>query len=179
MWVGCFVSGYGDDHAHERIDTTASQFPAQNSSFPSGDPHHPYQSSNTWAQQATPHPRRHDTPRRTSHRRQNTSATPAATYAQPSWVTASQFQQPSSPHDPWALTRRPGSSMMVSSPRTPFTNSPPSTLGRSPSVSAHIGLPDRPSKWRRDFSARSGLASILPRPRRQLSVSHGGTVLCS
>lgn len=94
-------------------------------------------------------------------------------YQQPSWATSttsSPLTQQSSPFGSKALLRR-------SRPHMPFSYSPASTLGRSPSGSGRSynhGLPDRPSEWRRDFSMRKGIASLLPRTR-QRSYSYGGS----
>jgi hypothetical protein len=73
-----------------------------------------------------------------------------------------------------ALIRRPSLPMVVTRPNMPFNYSPASSLGKSPIGAGYGGLPDRPSEWRKGFSMKSGLASMLPRPRQQRSLSYGG-----
>lgn len=115
-------------------------------------------------------------------RQQTMSAPPNTTYLPPSWAAntaVAPFVQQPSPWDSLALTQ-PGSSMSMAHPNSymPYAGntfdsySPVSTLGRSPKAYGHDGgLPDRPSEWRKDFSMRSGLSSLLPRQRPS---SYGG-----
>jgi hypothetical protein len=111
---------------------------------------------------------------------QTMSAPPVTAYLPSSWAAdagVAPFVPQPSPWDSMALTR-PGSSMSMarSNSYMPSTgnsfNSPVSTLGRSPKTHGYDrGLPDRPSEWRKDFSMRSGLSSLLPRQRHS---SYGG-----
>lgn len=113
------------------------------------------------------------------------SSLPYASYTPPSWVTSlgpSPFVQRTSPYNynSMALIPRPRSSLAIANPNMPLLYSPATNLRRSISGSGYQygrGLSDRPSEWRRDFSVRTGLASILPRSRRQSSVSRGGKSL--
>jgi hypothetical protein len=158
------------------MNSTASGFPVHDSSFSSNSAANPYPYPSGQAQ-ATYYPNNFDSSHYTALQQQTLSAPPdAASMQQPSWVTAmgaSPYAQQSSPYS-MALVRRPGSSMAMARPHMPFNHSPASTLGRSLSGSGHGGLPDRPSEWRRDFSIRSGLSSILPRSRQRSSSSFGG-----
>jgi hypothetical protein len=160
------------------MDPTASGFPVHDSSLASNSSAFPYSYPSGQAQ-ATHHPSGFDASYYASLRQHTMSAPPDTAYMQPSWMTAmgaSSLAQQSSPYDSMALVRRPGSSMAVARPHMPLDYSPASTLGRSPSGSGrgYGGLPDRPSEWRRDFSMRSGLASILPRSRQRSLYSYGG-----
>jgi hypothetical protein len=110
-----------------------------------------------------------------SLRHQTMSAPPDQ---QHSWInpTGHSFAQQVSPYNSMALAPRHNSPTALVGPHMPFTYSPASTLGRSSSMGGHPhdgGLMDRPSEWRRGFSMRSGLASILPRSR-QSSYTYGG-----
>ena len=150
----------------------AGGLPVHNSSFSlnSAAYPYPYPSSYALATQGTKYPSAFDPSHYASLRQQTLSAPPDAADMRPSWMTAmgtSPFAQQSSPNDSMALIRRP--SLSMARPNAPFNYSPASSLGRSPSGG---WLPDRPSEWRRGFSMRSGLASILP--RQQKSISYGG-----
>jgi hypothetical protein len=112
-----------------------------------------------------------------SLRHQTMSAPPDQTHMQHSWInpTGHSFAQQVSPYNSMAMVPR-HNSPTAFGPHMPFTYSPASTLGRSLSMGGHPhdgGLMDRPSEWRRGFSMRSGLASILPRSR-QSSYTYGG-----
>jgi hypothetical protein len=156
------------------------------SGFPVHDPSRSFTSNPAAYPLSYPPPAAHhasafDTAHLAALRQHTLSAPPETTYMQqqPSWMTAMgapPFAQHPSPFESTALIRRPGSSMAVTRPQKPLDYSPASTLGRSPSGSGggYGGLPDRPSEWRRDFSMRTGLASILPRTRQRSSLSYGG-----
>jgi hypothetical protein len=162
------------------MNSTASRLPVHDSSFSSNSAAaypHPYQSSQALATQGTRHPSGFDASHYASLRHQALSDPLDVAYMQPSWATpigASPFSQQSSSTDSMALIRRPSLPTAVIRPNVPFNYSPASSLGRSPSGTGYGGFPDRPSEWRKGFSMRSGLASILPRPRQQRSLSYGG-----
>jgi hypothetical protein len=160
------------------MNPTSSGFPVHDpsSSFTSNPAAYPL----SYPPPATHHTSAFDPAHLAALRQHTLSAPPETTYMQqPSWMTAMgapPFAQHPSPFESTALVRRPGSSMAVTRPQKPLDYSPASTLGRSPSGSGggYGGLPDRPSEWRRDFSMRTGLASILPRTRQQSSLSYRG-----
>jgi hypothetical protein len=163
------------------MNSTARRPPVHDSSFSSNTAAYSYSyPSQALATRGTQHPNGFDASNYASLRHQALSDPLDVAYAQPSWATgASPFSQQSSSADSMALIRRPSLPMVVNRPNVPFNYSPASSLGRSPSGTGYGGLPDRPSEWRKGFSMKSGLASILPRPRQQRSLSYGGKFILS
>jgi len=164
----------------------ATGYPGDTSSTINGFPHaNPATGSYPPSTSFAP-PNGYDTSYYNPIRQQTMSTPPAGAYMQPSWVAnmgAAPLAQQSSPWDSMALTRPSSMSMAGSGLYNPHgpsgfdSYSPASTLGQSPkSGYGHDGgLPDRPSEWRKDFSMRSGLSSLLPRQRRQSSYGDHST----
>lgn len=102
-------------------------------------------------------------------RQQTMSAPPPQSFYAPQqpWAQAFQnpaFPPPTSPYDSMALSR-PGSTMGMSRPATPFDYSPASTLGSISDIARYKVMPERPSEWRRDFTPKHGFEALMPRGR--------------
>lgn len=160
---------------HTRLDynTSPNGFPLSNTHLASNSamPLNSWQyqpPTSSFAPQSTPFaPSGFDASHFAALRQQTMSAPPEPSYSAPSWssmMATSPYGQKVSAYEPMAQMSL-GSSMAVTRPQTPFTYSPASTLGSSPGGMPYGGLPDRPSEWRKDFTVRSGISSLLPRSR--------------
>ncbi|KZP17080.1 hypothetical protein FIBSPDRAFT_35555 [Athelia psychrophila] len=104
---------------------------------------------------------------------QASASFPPNPYGTPSWTAAMNMNQHSAPTSPL----RPND-LSRSTSWGAYAHSPASTLGRTSNSGGRKNdgngaLPDRPSEWRKDYSARSGLGALLPRGMHRSSRSVG------